>query len=64
MIQINSKYYRPTELDTLKGDYTKAKNLAGWEPKVQIKELVKVMIRSEIDDIFTKSGVVQRGVKL
>ncbi len=37
-------YFRPAEVDVLQGDYSKAKRILGWEPKVKFKELVKIMM--------------------
>jgi GDPmannose 4,6-dehydratase len=48
IIEIDEKYYRPAEVDVLLGDYTKAKSKLGWEPKVKFKELVKIMMKSDI----------------
>lgn len=42
-VEINPKYYRPAEVNLLQGDYSKAKEKLGWEPKVTFKELVKIM---------------------
>ena len=47
IIEIDSKYFRPTEVDVLQGDYSKAKNKLGWEPKVTFKELVKLMTEED-----------------
>lgn len=49
IIQIDSKYFRPTEVDMLIGDITKAKEILGWQPKTKFKELVKIMIESDLD---------------
>ena len=43
LIRIDPKYFRPTEVDLLHGDPTKAKKLLGWEPKVSFDELVEEM---------------------
>jgi len=43
IIAIDPKYFRPTEVDSLLGDATKAKDLLGWEPKTTFKELVEEM---------------------
>uniref|UniRef100_A0A914CE82 GDP-mannose 4,6-dehydratase n=1 Tax=Acrobeloides nanus TaxID=290746 RepID=A0A914CE82_9BILA len=48
-VKINPKYYRPTEVELLIGDPTKAKEKLGWEPKITIEELVKEMVASDID---------------
>jgi GDPmannose 4,6-dehydratase len=47
IIEIDEKYYRPAEVDILLGDYTKAKDKLGWEPKVKFKELVKIMVNND-----------------
>jgi GDPmannose 4,6-dehydratase len=47
IVEINPKYYRPTEVDTLLGDATKAKEQLGWEAKTPFYELVKKMVHSD-----------------
>ncbi|PIT88133.1 MAG: GDP-mannose 4,6-dehydratase [Candidatus Magasanikbacteria bacterium CG10_big_fil_rev_8_21_14_0_10_36_32] len=47
IIEIDERYFRPTEVDLLLGDATKAKKILGWEPKVKFKELVKIMCQAE-----------------
>ena len=47
-VEIDPRYYRPSEVDLLQGDYTKAKKALGWEPEVTFKELVKLMIDSDL----------------
>jgi GDPmannose 4,6-dehydratase len=44
IIEIDSRYFRPTEVDYLMADISKAKNILGWEPKVKFNELVKIMM--------------------
>jgi len=48
IIQVNPMYFRPAEVDALQGDYGKAKKILGWEPKVRFKELVKIMVESDL----------------
>lgn len=48
IIEIDEKYYRPAEVDTLLGDYSKAKRVLGWESKVKFEELVKIMTKSDL----------------
>ncbi len=43
IIGINSRYFRPAEVESLLGDATKAKEVLGWEPKIKFKELVEDM---------------------
>lgn len=47
IVCIDPKYFRPTEVDLLMGDYSKAKQKLGWEPKVKFKELVKIMAEAD-----------------
>jgi GDPmannose 4,6-dehydratase len=46
-VQIDERYYRPAEVDVLIGDYSKAKEKLGWEPKVRFKELVQMMVDAD-----------------
>lgn len=48
VVKVNSKFYRPAEVDILLGDYTKAKNKLGWKPKTSFKELIKMMVKTDI----------------
>jgi GDPmannose 4,6-dehydratase len=43
VIQVNPKYFRPAEVETLLGDASKAKEKLGWEPKISFKQLVEDM---------------------
>jgi GDPmannose 4,6-dehydratase len=43
IIAVNPKYYRPTEVETLLGDSTKAKEEIGWEPKISFEQLIEDM---------------------
>ena len=47
IIGIDKKYYRPTEVNQLLGNATKAKKELGWEPKTSFEELVKLMVQSD-----------------
>ena len=47
MIFIDQKYFRPTEVELLLGDSSKAKTLLGWEPKISFDELVKLMVNND-----------------
>jgi GDPmannose 4,6-dehydratase len=51
IIGIDEKYYRPTEVEQLLGNASKAKLELGWEPKTSFKELVKIMILSDWDKV-------------
>src|SRR5437667_8049153 len=47
-VEIDPRYYRPTEVDLLMGDYSKARRALGWEPKTRFAELVKLMVDADI----------------
>jgi GDPmannose 4,6-dehydratase len=46
---VDAKYLRPTEVDSLLGDASKAKRVLGWQPKVKFKELVRLMVDSDME---------------
>jgi GDPmannose 4,6-dehydratase len=54
VIEIDPKYYRLTEVDLLIGDSTKAKEKLGWEAKVKFEELVKIMIKADLEKVAAK----------
>lgn len=47
-VRIDPKYFRPTEVDLLIGDPTKAREKLGWKPKTSFKELVKIMVIADL----------------
>lgn len=54
VIEVDEKYYRPAEVNVLLGDYSKAKNILGWNPKIKFEELVKLMINNDLKNIIKK----------
>ena len=63
MLSIDPKYFRPTEVDLLIGDPSKAKSKLGWEPEIQLPELVEDMMTSDLKlmqkDRYLKDGGYQ-----
>jgi len=51
VIGINERYFRPTEVELLIGDYGRAKSVLGWEPQTRFQDLVKLMIKSDYGKI-------------
>jgi GDPmannose 4,6-dehydratase len=47
IVEVDSRYFRPTEVETLLGDPSKAKSVLGWEPKVGFKQLVEEMVAAD-----------------
>jgi len=60
MVEIDPRYFRPAEVELLIGDPTKAKEKLGWEPKVKLPELVKMMMEHDIElarrELHLKNG--------
>jgi len=61
IIRIDPRYYRPTEVESLLGDSTKAREKLGWSPKITFKQLVEEMVRedfknAERDELIQKHG--------
>ena len=61
LIQIDPKYFRPTEVDILQGDAGKAREKLGWKPKVSFEQLVSEMVKEdlrlfEMDAVCRKAG--------
>ena len=61
IVAVDSRYFRPTEVETLLGDPTKAKTKLGWTPKVTFHELVAEMVREDLkaaerDELVKKHG--------
>ena len=52
VIRVDSRYYRPTEVDFLQGDPRKAREKLGWEPTVSFSDLVRIMVRADIQDLL------------
>jgi len=50
IIRVDPRYFRPTEVETLLGDSTKAREKLGWTPKISFEELVKEMVTSDLND--------------
>ena len=46
-VKRDAKYYRPTEVDLLQGDSSKARRVLGWEPKVGFKQLIEEMVDAD-----------------
>ena len=48
-VEVDPRYFRPTEVDYLLGDATKAREKLGWEPKVRFHELIRMMVESDLE---------------
>jgi GDPmannose 4,6-dehydratase len=59
VVEVDKRYFRPTEVDYLQGDATKAKEKMGWSPKYTLNELVKEMVHADIEN-FRKDVVLKQ----
>jgi GDPmannose 4,6-dehydratase len=50
IVSVDPRYFRPTEVNTLLGDSTKAREKLGWTPKITFVELVKEMVESDLKE--------------
>lgn len=48
LVRIDKKYFRPNEVDDLRGDYSKAKKLLNWKPKISYKQMIKEMVSFDL----------------
>jgi len=55
VVNINPRYFRPTEVDLLIGDPTKAKKELGWKPKTKFKDLVRIMVEADFKKQKTRT---------
>ena len=61
VVKVDPRYFRPTEVETLLGDPSKAKEKLGWVPKISFDELVAEMVREDLksaerDELVKKHG--------
>ncbi|MDH3267269.1 MAG: GDP-mannose 4,6-dehydratase [Ignavibacteria bacterium] len=54
VVHVNPSYYRPTEVDLLIGDPSKAQKLLGWKAKTKFEDLVQIMIKSDMDKVLKR----------
>jgi len=50
VVEVDPRYFRPTEVDELLGDATKARRELGWEPRISFKEMVAQMVRADLEE--------------
>jgi GDPmannose 4,6-dehydratase len=52
LVRIDPRYFRPTEVEVLRGDFSKAQKKLGWEPKVGFRELVSIMVKADMEELL------------
>jgi GDPmannose 4,6-dehydratase len=60
-VEIDKRYFRPTEVDILQGDSSKAAKILGWRPKVTFKELAKMMIDADMKLAENEKIIKEKG---
>jgi len=63
IVEIDSRYFRPSEVETLLGDPSKAKEKLGWQPKISFHELVKEMVVEDLNAALRDSLIKKNGYK-
>ena len=63
IIKVDKNYFRPTEVETLLGDASKAKRKLGWEPKISFKKLVSEMVREDLKLAQSNQLMLKNGFK-
>jgi GDPmannose 4,6-dehydratase len=61
IVAVDPRYFRPTEVDTLLGDASKARLMLGWEPKITFRELVQEMVREDLKSAERNEVVKKHG---
>ena len=61
LVQIDPRYFRPTEVETLLGDPTKAKEKLGWVPEITLDQMIEEMVAHDLDQAQRHALLKQHG---
>ena len=64
LVRVDPRYFRPTEVETLLGDPTKARQKLGWTPEVSFSELVAEMVTEDLEDAKRDAMIAKEGYKV
>lgn len=64
VVCIDPRYFRPTEVDLLLGDPSKAKKILGWKPKYDVDSLLREMVDSDLDLMRKEQHIKQGGFRV
>jgi len=59
-VEEDARYFRPAEVDLLIGDASKAKRKLGWEPKVTFRELVRIMVNADLEELKKRHHLISQ----
>ena len=57
LVEVDPRYFRPTEVDLLCGDASKAKECLGWQSKTSLAELVRLMVEHDLSELESERGM-------
>jgi GDPmannose 4,6-dehydratase len=64
VVEVDPRYFRPTEVNELLGDASKARKVLGWAPKISFQEMVGAMVRSDLEEASRDQLCKDRGFKI
>jgi GDPmannose 4,6-dehydratase len=64
IVKVDPRYFRPTEVELLLGDATKAKEKLGWVPKHSVHSLIQDMVQSDLDHFKKEQMMAQNGYSI
>ena len=64
IVKVDPRYFRPTEVETLLGDASKARKKLGWTPKISFEELVTEMVREDLKSAERDELIKRKGYKV
>ncbi len=64
LVEIDERYFRPTEVHALLGDSSKARSMLGWSPKVSFNELVSEMVRADLIEAEKEALLKRKGYRV
>tara|TARA_B100001093_G_C26857519_1_gene1028169 strand:+ start:5743 stop:6861 length:1119 start_codon:yes stop_codon:yes gene_type:complete len=64
IVRVNSRYFRPAEVETLLGDPSKAKELLGWVPEITVEQMCGEMVAHDLDQAKQKALLKEHGFKV
>jgi len=64
VVEVDPRYFRPTEVDELLGDASKARKVLGWEPKISFEEMISTMVKSDLEEALKDDLCQQSGFRI
>ena len=61
LVEVDPRYFRPTEVELLLGDPTKAENKLGWKPETLFEDLVGIMVDADMEDARKEQTLKEAG---